>query len=94
MAFEKVHSSFCKFVLGVSKFSSNYAVLGELGRFPIEHRIMVSHILYWVRLENEDQGSLLKSAFKECKESKHDSMQAFYTRRMVINTQNLPMINM
>ncbi len=72
MAFEKVHSSFCKFVLGVSKFSSNYAVLGELGRFPIEHRILVSHILYWLRLEKESQGSLLKSAFNVCKGNQHD----------------------
>ncbi len=89
MAFEKVHSSFCKFVLGVSKFSSNYAVLGELGRFPIEHRIMVSHILYWLRLEKEDQGSLLKSAFKECKESKHD----FYAS-IVFNLSYLGLSNL
>ncbi len=71
-AFEKVHSSFCKFVLGVSKFSSNYAVLGELGRVPIEHKITVSHILYWLRLEKEIHGSLLKNAFNECKGSNHD----------------------
>ncbi len=74
-AFEKVHSSFCKFVLGVSKFSSNYAVLGELGRLPIEHRITVAHILYWLRLEKEIPGSLLRNAFNECKSSQHD----FYT---------------
>ncbi len=71
-AFEKVHSSFCKFVLGVSKFSSNYAVLGELGRLPIEHKITMSHILYWHRLEKETPESLLGKAFNVCKESNHD----------------------
>ncbi len=81
--------SFCKFVVGVSKFSSNYAVLGELGRFPIEHRIMVSHILYWLRLENEDQGSLLKSAFTECKESKHDFYSSILFNLSYLGLSNL-----
>ncbi len=34
--YEKVHSIFCKFALGISKYSSTTLALGELGRFPIE----------------------------------------------------------
>jgi hypothetical protein len=32
---EKAHMKFCKFSLGVGKRSSNLAVIGELGRYPL-----------------------------------------------------------
>ena len=32
---EKLHIKFCKRVLGVHQKSTNFAVLSELGRFPI-----------------------------------------------------------
>ena len=34
-AYEKVHTKFLKFALGLNKFSSNHAIRAELGRFPI-----------------------------------------------------------
>jgi hypothetical protein len=34
----KLNIQYCKFILGVHKSSSNQAVLGELGRFPIIYR--------------------------------------------------------
>jgi len=32
---DKLHSKFCKYVLGVRQATSSVAVLGELGRFPL-----------------------------------------------------------
>ncbi len=32
---EQVHTDFCKYTLNVSKYASNDACMGELGRYPI-----------------------------------------------------------
>ncbi len=63
--FEQVHTSFCKYVLGVTKYASNFAVLGELGRQPISSKVTLSQILYWHRLENLSDNSVLWNAFQE-----------------------------
>ena len=75
-SYETVHSSFCKFVLGLSKFSSNVAVLGELGRFPLDHKVKIAHILYWHRLVCNDQDQLLNSAFQDCLRDRHDFIKS------------------
>ena len=36
---EKVHTKFCKFIFGVSKYSHNMQVYGELGRYPLSIKI-------------------------------------------------------
>ena len=33
--FEKVHSKFCKYAIGISKYSSTTLTYGEPGRFPL-----------------------------------------------------------
>ncbi len=48
--FEKPHTKFAKFSLGVSKYESNTLVLGELGIFPIQLKAIRQSILYWYRL--------------------------------------------
>ncbi len=42
-----MHSKFLKFVLNVNKHSSNTAVRGELGRFPISAKALALSIKYW-----------------------------------------------
>jgi hypothetical protein len=37
---EKLHIKFCKRVLGVHQKSTNFAVLSELGRFPIHYQMI------------------------------------------------------
>ena len=32
---KKVNISFCKWLLGIHKYSSNFGVLGEIGRYPL-----------------------------------------------------------
>jgi exonuclease III len=69
---EKLHTKFCKFVLGISKFSSDYAVLGELGRVPLYHKILLSHTMYWLNLEQGTENRFLNLAYSECKAGNHD----------------------
>ena len=57
---ETVHTSFCKFVLVVSKYASSLAVLGELGMYPTTHKVYVAHILYWLRLKQGTASLLTK----------------------------------
>ena len=61
---EKLHIKFCKYILGVNRKSTNFAVLSELGRFPLHYDI-VKHVLgYWHRLENIGSSfPLLKAAY-------------------------------
>ena len=40
--FEQIHTSFSKYVLGVSKYTSNLATLCELGRLPISIKITLA----------------------------------------------------
>jgi hypothetical protein len=48
---EKLHTKFCKFILGVHKKTTNFAVLSELGRFSLYYVILKSIFHYWNRLE-------------------------------------------
>jgi hypothetical protein len=56
---EKLHLKFCKFLLGVHKISTNFAVQSELGRFPL-HLIEVLTSGLWTRKSLFN----LKRAFK------------------------------
>ena len=63
--FEKLHLKFSKFILGVHKKSVNFAVLSELGRFPLYYGVIKSIIRYWYRLENlSSDFPLLNDAYK------------------------------
>ncbi len=62
---EKVHTDFLKFVLNVSKFASNDAVRYELGRHPIENRILYYVIKYWLRMAQGTGNHILNKAY-EC----------------------------
>ena len=53
MHIEKVNISFCKWLLGVHKYSSNFGVLGELGRYPIVLDILQGAVKYWQNLQRK-----------------------------------------
>ncbi len=48
---ETFYYKYCKYALGISKYSTNILSLGELGRYPILIKSVVPDILYWLRLE-------------------------------------------
>jgi hypothetical protein len=64
---DKLHLNFCKFLLGVHKKSSNFAVMPEFGRVPFYINMIKSMLLYWHRLKNYVNNSLLYNAFTDTK---------------------------
>ena len=64
MSYEKVHTKFLKIVLGTSKYTSNIAVLSDLGRFPISIKAMGLGINYWHNIScGNSPNELLSKAF-------------------------------
>ena len=47
---EKVNISFCKWLLGIHKYSSNFGVLGEIGRYPLFIDIFKGVVKYYQKL--------------------------------------------
>ena len=63
---DKVSTSFCKWLLGVHKYSSNFGVLGELGRHSLCIDALKSVIQYWKKLQTKrTQKSLLHDCLCE-----------------------------
>ena len=70
---ERFYSTSCKYALGISKYSSNTLALGELGRFPLQHRIILLTLMCWLRLEQgtKQKNRLLNIAFLTMKKENH-----------------------
>jgi hypothetical protein len=48
---DQSYNSFCKYALGISKYSSSTLALGEVGKFPLSHKAIALSMAYWLRLE-------------------------------------------
>ena len=65
---EQVHINFCKSFLGVGKYASNSAVLGECGRLSIATRYYIRFIKYWLKILKMDHHSFPRQCYEEmCK---------------------------
>ena len=53
-----------KRILGLSKYASNTLSCAELGWFPIQHKIILATLKYWLRLQKGTTNDLLDKAFK------------------------------
>ena len=58
-------------MLNTSKFTSNFAIRAELGKYPLRSNTAVKLVKYWHRLENLSGGSILKEAYNLCKGNSH-----------------------
>ena len=56
--FDKIFIRFSKFVLGVHSKASNFAVLSELGQYPLIISAIVSCINFWLRAMQSSSNSL------------------------------------
>ena len=72
---EKLHHDFCKKALNVSKYASNAAVEGELGRFPVNNTAKGLAIKYWLRMNSGTNNVLLNEAYKVCIQDNHEWIQ-------------------
>ena len=68
---ETFYSTSCKHALGISKYSSTTLAMGELGRYPIQHRIILLTTMYWLRLEHGTKNALLNLAYQTMKNENH-----------------------
>ena len=57
--FEKVHSKFCKSVLGLKKTASNIGARTDLGRFTLDAFIKSQTLMYYHRLNSDDVNPLV-----------------------------------
>ena len=57
---EKVQTKFCKFIFGVSKYSRNMPVYGELGRYPLSIQIKQRMVRYCTRILKSSEYKLNK----------------------------------
>ena len=78
VSYDMVHTKYCKFMLGVSKYESTTLVLGELGRYPVQQKVIRQTILFWHRLEMGTDNLLLQNAYLECKNNSHDWLNNIY----------------
>ena len=61
LAYEKVHTKFLKTILGVSKYTENSLVFGELGRYPISYKCLSLCAKYWHRMATGNSSNHLLS---------------------------------
>jgi hypothetical protein len=65
---EKVHLSFLKWTLGVGKYTSNAAVWGDTGRYPLAFELMQQAFSYFQRiqqLDTDNSSAFVRHAFAE-----------------------------
>ena len=65
---ETLHLKVCKQILGVHRKATNFAVLSELGRFPITFNLVKNMLNYWYRLETSNTNKILNHAYLTSKQ--------------------------
>ena len=68
--FEKLHLHFCKYILNVNGKTTNMAVYGELGRYPLYTNVWKQVIKYFDHIQGSEDDSLVRSAYEEAYEHK------------------------
>lgn len=63
--FDKIHTRFSKFTLGVHSKSSNFAVQSELGQFPLIISCISACLNFWVHVINSKNDTLVSKAYHE-----------------------------
>ena len=50
---ERIHSKFCKFLIGLNKYSSNLACKSEVGRYPLAIPASLLSLKYWLHINDD-----------------------------------------
>ena len=51
---ERIHTKFCKFLIGVNKYSSNLACKSEVGRYPLAISASLLSLKYWLHINDDE----------------------------------------
>ena len=66
IALRRMHIKFCNFVQSVYRWAIPIAVIGELGRFPVNFSCVIIALKYWCR-HMEASNPLLQKTFSDSK---------------------------
>ena len=75
---EKLHIKFCKYVLEVNRHSTNLAVTGELGRYPLYIEVLLSMIKYFTHLSSQECSGLVAEAFEASRKLHSGNKKSWY----------------
>ena len=70
--FDKIHTRFCKYVLGVYSKACNFAEFSELGQFPLIITSITRCLNFWMHIIQPSSESLISKAYLEQLTSKND----------------------
>ena len=94
-SFEKVHSKFCKAVLGLKKTASNIGARTELGRFTLDSYIKHQSLMYYYRVNSNNVNPLVYEALEVNKKLHNEGVYSWYSyvdkisKDMEINSDSL-----
>ena len=75
---ERLHVKFCKYVLEVSRRSTNIAIAGELGRYPLFLEVILNMIKYFIHLSNPICTGLVAEAFEASRKLHLENKRSWY----------------
>ena len=78
-SYEKIHTKYCKIILGLKKTASNIASNAELGRFPLSSFIKTQVMVYLSRLNTNNINPLVAEALKVNKNVHEENIYSWYT---------------
>ena len=82
---ERVQLKVCKSILGVKQTTSNAAVYGELGRFPLFKNRLVANLKYWLK-STTTENIILKTLYKSMINDDNHGMNNWVTSiKQVLN---------
>ena len=73
--FDKIFTRFSKFALGVHSKASNFAVLSELGQYPL---------VFWLHIVQSNDNSLVNKAYREKCNNSNSQWLNFVQKNYVI----------
>ena len=65
---ERIHTKFCRWVLGVKKSTNLTGLYGELGRVPLIINRKVNILKYWVKLLNTEENAIPRKIYSMLKQ--------------------------
>ena len=60
---ERIHTKFCKFLIGVNKYSSTLACKSEVGRYPFAISTSLLSLKYWLHINDDENPKAHENLF-------------------------------
>ena len=84
---EKIHTKFCKNIIGANKYTTNITTKGETGRFPLAVNALMLTIKYWLKLNDTSNPSYCnKLSFLSLKDTERVSNSFHMCMKSLLET--------